>query len=110
MTTPITQAAITARLDTLRDEILSDQDARSTLGRVELYHSELPRLLAIADLLDFEAESWAEGFAVRGSSGAWSWPDPRNEWAHVRHVRLTTAAADLRKFASRKPRLASTTP
>jgi hypothetical protein len=89
------------RLNRLRDEILTDQALQAS-GRVELYPSDLRRLEHIARMIDAEAETWAEGFAVRGPSD-WRWTS-EYEWAHVRYFKLKRAAEYLRGIASRKRR------
>lgn len=60
------------------------------------------RLLKIAAILDQEAETWADGWAVRQPDGTLAWPDKNEQWAHVRWLRLTNGAAFLRQHANRK--------
>lgn len=59
------------------------------------------RLLDIANLLEAEAKSWADGFAVAREDGVLEWT-PQYEWAHVRHYKLVRAAEFLRAFAARQ--------
>lgn len=63
--------------------------------------SEVVRLPKIADLIEAEAVTWVDGFAVRNDDGSLTWPDAEYDYAHVRFIRLMSAARHLRKIAAR---------
>ena len=65
--------------------------------RTTLKDYERRQVLNAASLLDKEAESWADGWAVR-KDGQLCW-DKEGEWAHVRWFKLNTAAKNLRALA-----------
>lgn len=67
-----------------RDGILADHDKR--------------QLLRIAALIDGEAQTWREGFAV-WTQQRWKWTgEPDCEFAHVRCVKLENASTYLRSI------------
>lgn len=66
---------------------------------VTLYETERNALESAAKLLDIEARTWADGFAV-SSDGKFGWP-AESQWAHVRYTKLVNAAASLRGIAAR---------
>lgn len=61
---------------------------------------ETKTLLNAANLLDKEAETWAEGFAGRKDDGTLYW-EKTYEWAHVRYFKLSSSAKQLRALAAR---------
>lgn len=71
------------------------------------YKADSALILAAASLMETEAETWAEGMAVRGKGNEWLW-EPENEWAHVRYHRLVRTAQRLRDMAARIVRVQNT--
>lgn len=65
-----------------------------------LYKGDADRLEGIAKMLDDEADTWAQGFAVKRSDGTVVW-DKAYEDAHARFLKLKMAAEFIRKVANR---------
>ena len=81
----------------MSDEL--DKVADVEVGDVGYYKADILLIERIAILVEKEAVSWAEGFAVpRDGKLVWA---KSEEWAHVRHHKLTLAVENLRKLASR---------
>lgn len=64
----------------------------------KIWSDDAKQLMQAAKLLDAEAATWADGWAVQG---VWT-GNKDDEWARVRHHRLIVAAQNLRSIASRK--------
>lgn len=69
-------------------------------GSLPLYTVECRNLLYAAKLIEAEAATWADGWAVREKDGSLRWDKP-DEWAHVRWHHLCVAAKNLRSIAAR---------
>lgn len=67
------------------------------------------RLISIAELMEREAESWCEGFAI-WKGDRWDWSTTQEEWAYVRYFKLVNAAQFLRAFAARQAKRQKTSP
>jgi hypothetical protein len=65
----------------------------------KLTKSDRARLLRIAAIVEGEAQTWREGFAVH-RDGSWHWT-PDYEWAHVRVCKLESAVAFLTELTNR---------
>lgn len=89
--------------DILKQAITTDQCADQlavATGSLPLYTVECRNLLYAAKLIEAEATTWAEGWAVREKDGSLKWDKP-DEWAHVRWHHLCVAAKNLRAIAAR---------
>lgn len=65
-----------------------------------LYKGDSGRLEGIAKILDEEADTWAQGFAVKRSDGTIVW-DENYKDEYARFLRLKMASDFLRKLANR---------
>lgn len=68
-----------------------------------LSRTDSARLLAIADLIEKEAEAWREGWAV-WRHGKWDWSTcPKDgQWVHARVVKLESARDFIRGLCAKK--------
>ncbi len=71
-----------------------------------VWADDAQKLMRAALLIEAEAQTWADGWAVRGV-----WHDDKDsQWAHVRFQKLLTASQDLRSIASRRIKTPRPTP
>ena len=58
------------------------------------------RLERVAEQLEVEATTWADGFAGRNPDGSLRWDSKEYEFAHVRYVKLMSHAEFIRDLAA----------
>lgn len=72
----------------------------AALRSKSFWKAESDLLKRSAELMENEAQTWAEGFATVQKDGTLYW-EKNEHWAHVRHYRLIRTAQRLREMAAR---------
>lgn len=66
-----------------------------------LWQTEVNVLASAAALLESEALTYAQGWAVQNADGSLNW-DGAEEWAKIKHYRLTCTAQKLRDMIRKR--------